>query len=55
MCDPIGRLDIINDCSYLFPLDVAAAYIGPLPNHQNGRILGWMVDGKAIEPHVALW
>ena len=38
MCDPIGRLDIINGCSYLFPLDVTAAYIGPSPNHQNGRI-----------------
>lgn len=37
MCDPIGRLDIINGCSYLFPLDVTAAYIGPSPNHQNGR------------------
>jgi len=38
MCDPIGRLDIINGCSYLFPLDVTAAYIGPSPNHQNGRL-----------------
>jgi alpha-galactosidase len=38
MCDPIGRLNIINGCSYLFPLDVTAAYIGPSPNHQNGRI-----------------
>jgi alpha-galactosidase len=38
MCDPIGRLDIVNGCSYLFPLDVTAAYIGPSPNHQNGRI-----------------
>ncbi len=38
MCDPIGRLDIINGCSYLFPLDVTAAYIGPSPNHQNGRV-----------------
>lgn len=37
MCDPIGRLEIINGCSYLFPLDVTAAYIGPSPNHQNGR------------------
>ena len=37
MCDPVGRLDIIHGCSYLFPLDVTAAYIGPSPNHQNGR------------------
>ena len=38
MCDPIGRLDIINGASYLYPLDTMAAYIGPSPNHQNGRI-----------------
>lgn len=38
MCDPIGRLNIINGASYLYPLDVMAAYIGPSPNHQNGRI-----------------
>lgn len=38
MCDPVGRLDIINGASYLFPLDVTAAYIGPSPNHQNGRV-----------------
>ena len=38
MCDPVGRLDIVNGASYLFPLDVTAAYIGPSPNHQNGRI-----------------
>ena len=38
MSDPVGRLDIIHGCSYLFPLDVTAAYIGPSPNHQNGRI-----------------
>lgn len=38
MCCPIGRLDIINGCSYLFPLDVMAAYIGPSPNHLNGRV-----------------
>jgi len=37
MCDPIGRLDILNGASYLYPLDVTAAYIGPSPNHQNGR------------------
>ncbi len=38
MCDPIGRLPIIGGASYLFPMDVLAAYIGPSPNHQNGRI-----------------
>lgn len=38
MCDPVGRLDIINGASYLFPLDTMAAYIGPSPNHQNGRV-----------------
>lgn len=38
MCDPIARLDIINGASYLFPLDVMATYIGPSPNHQNGRV-----------------
>lgn len=38
MCDPIGRLQIINGASHLFPPDVMAAYIGPSPNHQNGRI-----------------
>lgn len=38
MCDPIGRLDIVNGASHLFPNDVMAAYIGPSPNHQNGRV-----------------
>ena len=38
MCDPIGRLSIVGGASYLFPLDVMAAYIGPSPNHQNGRV-----------------
>ncbi len=38
MCDPVGRLNIINGASYLFPLDVTAAYVGPSPNHQNGRV-----------------
>lgn len=38
MCDPIGRLDIIHGASYLFPNDVLASYIGPSPNHQNGRV-----------------
>ena len=38
MCDPIGRIEIINGASLLYPLDTMAAYIGPSPNHQNGRI-----------------
>lgn len=38
MCDPVGRLAIIGGASHLFPLDVMAAYIGPSPNHQNGRV-----------------
>jgi len=38
MCDPIGRLSIVSGASYLYPLDVMAAYIGPSPNHQNGRV-----------------
>ena len=38
MCDPVGRLQIINGASYLFPPSTMAAYIGPSPNHQNGRV-----------------
>ncbi|MDT8429432.1 MAG: alpha-galactosidase, partial [Pseudomonadales bacterium] len=38
MCDPVGRLEIVNGASYLFPPSTMAAYIGPSPNHQNGRI-----------------
>lgn len=38
MCDPIGRLEIINGASLVYPLDTMAAYIGPSPNHQNGRM-----------------
>ncbi len=38
MCDPIGRLSIISGASYLFPLSTLASYIGPVPNHQNGRV-----------------
>ncbi len=38
MCDPIGRLSIIGGASHLFPLSTLASYIGPVPNHQNGRI-----------------
>ena len=37
MCDPSGRLPIITGASYLFPLDVMTVYIGPSPNHQNGK------------------
>ena len=38
LCDPIGRLSIINGASLYLPLDCLAAYVGPSPNHQNGRI-----------------
>jgi alpha-galactosidase len=38
MCDPVGRLAIVTGASHLFPTDVMAAYIGPSPNHQNGRV-----------------
>lgn len=38
MCDPVGRLDILHGASLLLPNEVLAAYIGPSPNHQNGRV-----------------
>ena len=38
MCDPIGRLSIIGGASHVFPLSTLASYIGPVPNHQNGRV-----------------
>lgn len=38
MCDPIGRLDIIHGASYLYPSNLLTAYVGPSPNHQNGRV-----------------
>ena len=38
LCDPIGRLDIIDGASLYLPLDCLAAYVGPSPNHQNGRV-----------------
>ena len=38
LCDPVGRLSIINGASLYLPLDCLAAYVGPSPNHQNGRI-----------------
>ena len=37
LCDPVGRLSIINGASLYLPLDGLAAYVGPSPNHQNGR------------------
>jgi len=37
MSEAIGRLTIINGMSYLYPIDVFAAYIPPIPSHQNGR------------------
>ncbi|MBT8116127.1 MAG: alpha-galactosidase [Arenicella sp.] len=39
MSEPVGRLAIINGASYLFPLSVMASYIGPVPSHQNGRLV----------------
>ena len=38
LCDPIGRLEIINGASLYLPLDCLASYVGPSPNHQNGRV-----------------
>ncbi|MCQ8186055.1 alpha-galactosidase [Parvularcula maris] len=38
LCDPEGRLDIQSGASHFFPLSALASYIGPSPNHQNGRI-----------------
>ena len=38
MCDPIGRLAIIDGASLYLPLDCLAAYVGPSPNHQTGRV-----------------
>jgi alpha-galactosidase len=39
MSEPIGRLPIINGASLLFPPCVLASYIGPVPGHQNGRVV----------------
>ncbi|MEL7232258.1 MAG: alpha-galactosidase, partial [Pseudomonadota bacterium] len=38
LCDPVGRLSIINGAGLFLPLDCLAAYVGPSPNHQNGRV-----------------
>ena len=37
MVDPVGRARIVSGASLLYPPDVCAAYVGPSPNHQNGR------------------
>ena len=37
MVDPIGRAAIVSGASLIYPTDVMAAYVGPSPNHQNGR------------------
>ena len=38
MVDPVGRKDIVAGASLFLPTDCMAAYVGPSPNHQNGRI-----------------
>jgi alpha-galactosidase len=50
MVDPIGRVAILNGATQLFPLDVLAAYIGPSPNHQNGRVSS--LQARAVAGHV---
>ena len=40
MVDPVGRAAIVSGASLLYPTDVMAAYVGPSPNHQNGRLTG---------------
>ena len=37
-CDPISRRSIVSGASHFLPMDCMAAYIGPSPNHQNGRV-----------------
>ena len=39
MSEPVGRLPIINGASHLFPPSVMASYIGPVPSHQNNRMV----------------
>lgn len=39
MSEPIGRLPIITGASYLYPPSVLASYIGPVPSHQNDRMV----------------
>ena len=38
MVDPVGRADIVSGASLFLPPDCMAAYVGPSPNHQNGRV-----------------
>ena len=38
MVDPVGRKDIVSGASLFLPTDCMAAYVGPSPNHQNGRV-----------------
>lgn len=38
MSEPIGRLAIVTGASYLYPQNVMASYIGPVPSHQNDRM-----------------
>ena len=37
MVDPVGRTSIVAGASLFLPTDCMAAYVGPCPNHQNGR------------------
>lgn len=37
MSEPIGRLAIFDGASHLYPPSTMAAYIGPVPSHQNAR------------------
>ena len=39
MSEPVGRLKIQQGASYLFPPSVMASYIGPVPSHQNDRMV----------------
>ena len=37
-CDPINRMGIVGGASLFLPPDCMAAYVGPSPNHQTGRL-----------------
>ncbi len=37
MSEPIGRLAIFDGASHIYPPSTMAAYIGPVPSHQNAR------------------
>ncbi len=39
MSEPIGRLDIFNGASHIYPPSTMASYIGPVPSHQNARMV----------------